>query len=286
MLPQATIYIVGAGPGPADWLTVRAARILADAEAVVHDRLVSQEVLAVIGPQAKLFCAADGGGDPEERQLWILRLIESLAARYRRVVRLKNGDPFVFGRGAEEWAWLVRRGWHVEIIPGISSALSLPAQVGIPPTFRGLSSAFAVVTGCLRAGGEPDWPRYALVDTLIILMGVRGRAEIAAALIRAGRSAMEPCCFIENGGGPQQRLVFGTLGQVAEGRCEVHPPAVWVVGEVVGLRDRLHATSSLVMEWRAELSSFHAPPCHDLLIAAAEAVDTTVSNSVSRSCVK
>jgi uroporphyrin-III C-methyltransferase len=239
MNPAARIYLVGAGPGRADWLTVRAATLLAQADVVISDRLVSQEVLTKVNPTAEVVLLEEDHGNRERRQLRILHLLEAYARRYRCVVRLKGGDPFVFGRGAEEWAWLVQRGWAVEVVPGVSSAIALPASAGIPPTFRGISSAFAVVTGCLRGGAEPSWERYAQVDTLIILMGVNRRAQIAGALIRAGRPAEQPCCFIENGATPRERIIRATLGEVAGGLCHVSSPAVWVVGDVVSLKDQL-----------------------------------------------
>jgi|YNPMSStandDraft_1061717.scaffolds.fasta_scaffold07774_5 uroporphyrin-III C-methyltransferase len=238
------IYLVGAGPGRADWLTVRAAALLAEADVVISDRLVSQEVIAKINPTAQVVLLDEEGGNRESRQLRILHLLDAYARRYGCVVRLKGGDPFVFGRGAEEWAWLVQRGWPVEVVPGVSSAIALPASAGIPPTFRGISSAFAVLTGCLRAGADPCWERYAQVDTLIILMGVSRRVQIAAALIRAGRPAEQPSCFIENGATPRERIVCATLGEVARGLCPVNPPAVWVVGEVVSLRDQLQVVAA------------------------------------------
>ncbi|MCS7315424.1 MAG: uroporphyrinogen-III C-methyltransferase [Bryobacterales bacterium] len=249
MRGRGTIYLVGAGPGPGDWLTLRAARTLARAEVVVHDRLVSQEVLAFVNPRALRFCVESETLDADLRQARILRMLEFYAARYRFVVRLKGGDPFVFGRGGEEWEWLSQRGWRVEVIPGISSALALPAAAGIPPTFRGLASAFAVVAGCQRSGAQPDWERYARVDTLIILMGVQRRASIASALIRAGRPPTQPCCFIENGGTERERVVVTQLADVADGRCEVCSPAVWIVGDVVALRDRILDAAQPEMAW-------------------------------------
>ncbi|MGC8792170.1 MAG: uroporphyrinogen-III C-methyltransferase [Bryobacteraceae bacterium] len=236
MSDSARIYLVGAGPGRADWLTLRAAQLLGRADVVIHDRLVSDAVLSLVNPAALLLSADEEEDDRERRQLRILHLLEFYAEKHRCVVRLKGGDPFVFGRGGEEWAWLVQRGWPVEVVPGVSSAISLPALAGIPPTFRGISSGFAVITGSLRGGQQPCWHRYAQVDTLIVLMGVRRRRQIAEALIEAGRPAAQPCCFIENGATPRERIVLSTLSQVALGQCAVQPPAVWVIGDVVALR--------------------------------------------------
>jgi len=235
------ICLVGAGPGRADLLTIRAARILAQADIVLYDRLVSDEVLSLVSPEAELLCVGKEEGLQEEIQARILAMLEDCAQGSRTVVRLKGGDPFVFGRGAEEWAWLVERGWEVEVVPGVSSALSVPALVGVPPTFRGVASGFAVVAGHLRDGMPEFWSRYAAVDTLVILMGVKYRAEIARALIAAGRPAAEPVCFIENGTTPRERVIVTDLGSVGRREVNVVAPAVFVVGDVVGLRERIPA---------------------------------------------
>jgi uroporphyrin-III C-methyltransferase len=233
------IYLVGAGPGRADLLTLRAARILAGADCVLYDRLVSGEVLSLIRPGAELHDVGKEEGRQEAAQDRIYELLEDCARRFNGVVRLKGGDPFVFGRGAEEWAWLIGRGWDVEAVPGVSASLSVPALAGIPPTFRGLAQGFAVVTGHVQGGAPEYWARYAAVDTLVILMGVKNRAAIAGALIAAGRPAAQPAAFIENGTTPRERVVVTTLGEVAAGRAEVSAPAVFVAGEVVRLRAAL-----------------------------------------------
>ncbi len=233
------IYIVGAGPGRADLLTVRAARILADADVVLYDRLVSAEVLRLVSPTAELVNVGKEEGRQEEIQARTLAMLEDCAQTERTVVRLKGGDPFVFGRGAEEWAWLTERGWDVEVVPGVSSALAVPALAGVPPTFRGVASGFAVIAGHLRDGMPEFWSRYASVDTLVILMGVKYRIEIARALIAAGRSPLEPVCFIENGTTPRERVIIADLGSVGRGEVDVSAPAVFVVGDVVRLRERV-----------------------------------------------
>lgn len=236
---MSTIFIVGAGPGRADLLTVRAARILSECDAVLYDRLISPEVLDLVRPGAELHYVGKHEGDQDRVQPLILELLEDCARRLKRVVRLKSGDPLVFGRGAEEWAWLVERGWDVEMVPGITSAISVPALAGIPPTFRGMAGGFAVVTGHRKPGGCQQWHSYASVDTLIVLMGVQARHEIAQCLINAGRSSDEPVAFIENGSTPRERVITSTLQEVASGNVAVSAPAVMVVGEVVRLRDHL-----------------------------------------------
>lgn len=236
---NSRICLVGAGPGDPELLTVRAARLIAHASAVLHDRLISPEILALARPGAELIDVGKEEGQQDLVQPRIYELLEHCARRHRLVVRLKAGDPFVFGRGAEEWAWLAARGWSVEVVPGVSSALALPALQGIPPTCRGFASGFAVLTG---HQAEPDpgfWSRYAAVDTLIILMGVRRRAAIARALLAGGRHAAEPVAFIENGSTPRERVVLADLAAVAAERVEVVAPAVFVVGEVVRCRELL-----------------------------------------------
>jgi len=153
------------------------------------------------------------------------------AAAGNKVVRLKGGDPMVFGRGAEELAHLAGRGIPVEVVPGVTSAIGVPTAVGIPLTLRGVASAFAVVAG--EPATVDQWHRYAAIDTLVVLMGVRRRAEIAAALVAAGRLGTEPVVFIESGTTEEERVTLSTLGEVALGVVEVRAPAVWVIGAVV-----------------------------------------------------
>ncbi len=236
---MSRIYLVGAGPGRADLLTVRAARILARAGAVLYDRLVSSEVLDLVPPSAELIPVGKEEGRQEEIQTRILTQLEECARRHEVVVRLKGGDPMVFGRGAEEWLWLARRGWDVELVPGISSAIAVPALAGIPPTLRGVAGGFAVVTGNRKPGSCQQWDNYATVDTLIVLMGVEQRAHIAACLIDAGRAEQTPVAFIENGTTARERVITTTLGEISRGRVDVSAPAVMVVGEVVKLREQL-----------------------------------------------
>ena len=231
------IYLVGAGPGRADLLTLRAARVLAQADVVLYDRLVSPEVLDLVNPQADLLFVGKQDGQQEPIQNAILEELTRQAARHSHVVRLKGGDPMVFGRGAEEWQYLVEKGFEVELVPGISSALSVPSLAGIPPTFRGISTGFAVITGHVREGFNEELARYAQAGTLIILMGTRHRALIAEILIAAGRDPHEPAAFIENGSTPRERIHETILADL--GTVDVQSPAVLVIGQVVRLRERL-----------------------------------------------
>jgi uroporphyrin-III C-methyltransferase len=238
-----TVYIVGAGPGDPELLTIKAMRALERADVVLYDRLVGKDILELIPPGAQRVYVGKGHGDQDLVQPEIMTQLEDFAQRGLNVVRLKGGDPFVFGRGAEEWAYLRARGIHVEVVPGISSSLAVPALAGIPLTFRAVARAFAVVTGHRAidpdTGIAADWHDLIKVDTLVILMGVGERVSIATELIEAGRNPNQACAFIERGSTPQERIVISSLQAVADGLIEVNAPAVWVIGDVVKLRETL-----------------------------------------------
>lgn len=230
------VYLVGAGPGDRDLLTVKAARILRQADVVIYDRLVSAEVLAMANPDAKFIFAGKEKGEQERVQTRIHELLLEHAPLFETVVRLKGGDPMVFGRGAEEWAYLAPHGIEVEIVPGISSAISVPALAGIPLTCRGVAASFAVIAGHRQSVAQENWSQYTAVDTLVILMGVDNRRQIAKNLINAGRSIEEPVAFIERGSTDRERVVVTKLFDVARGTVAVESPAVMVIGQVVRLR--------------------------------------------------
>jgi uroporphyrin-III C-methyltransferase len=235
------VYLVGAGPGDPDLLTVKARRILRDADVVLYDRLVSAEVLAVASSDAELIYVGKHEGEQESTQKLILDLMVNHARRGRRVARLKGGDGCVFGRAGEECLALTRAGIDVEVVPGVSSALAAPTLAGIPLTFRNVSRGFAVVTGHCAGRTPVDWRDWARIDTLVILMGVKNRAAIASALIDAGRRSDEPAAFVERASTAGQRVVETTLGEVARGAVEVEAPAVFVIGAVAALRAELAA---------------------------------------------
>jgi uroporphyrin-III C-methyltransferase len=236
---RGKIYLVGAGPGDADLLTVKAARVLAHCDVVLYDRLVGPDVLALINPEAERLYVGKHEGEQHAVQQQIFRLLLEHACAGKRVVRLKGGDPLVFGRGAEEWKLAVRYGVDIELVPGVSSAIAVPGLAGIPLTYRQVSQSFAVITGHCRQGQEENWGRYAGVDTLVILMGVKNRVHIARSLINAGRNAAESVAFVERGASPDERVITSTLAEVAAGNVAVKNPAVFVIGEVVRLRRKL-----------------------------------------------
>lgn len=236
---MAKVFLVGAGPGDPELLTVKAARLLERADVILYDRLVSPAVLALARPGAELVYVGKERGCAEETQKRIFSELALNALRGRVVVRLKGGDPMVFGRGAEEWAYLARLGVDVEVVPGISSAVAVPALAGIPLTARGVARSFAVVTGHVREGFQEEWRHYRDIDTLVILMGVTHRQQIAQALVAAGRPGDEPCAFLERGSTPEERVMVTSLGAVANGDTTVANPAVWIIGPVVPLREAL-----------------------------------------------
>ena len=230
-----TVYLVGAGPGDPGLLTVRGAELLARAEVVVHDRLAEASLLDMAPAAAARIDVGKAPGGPIDQE-GINRLLVEHGRAGRLVVRLKGGDPFVFGRGGEEALALIEAGIAFEVVPGISSAIAAPAYAGIPVTHRGLSTSFTVVTGHSRhsVDSEIDWTSLARAgDTIIVLMGVSHRGEIASRLIDAGRPATTPVACIRWGTRPDQRTIRTTLAGLGEAALEA--PVTIVVGQVAGL---------------------------------------------------
>jgi uroporphyrin-III C-methyltransferase len=230
-----TVHLVGAGPGDPDLLTVRAARLLGAADVVVHDALVEPGVLALAPPEAELIDVGKRPGRPVPQET-ITALLVELGRSREVVVRLKGGDPYVFGRGGEEALGLQRAGVPFEVVPGVTSAVAAPALAGVPVTHRGLSAAVTVVTGHRRSGDEEatDWDALARVGgTIVVLMGVAERALIAERLIAGGRSAATPVAAVERAGTGAQRVVRGDLADLAD--LQIDPPATIVIGPVAAL---------------------------------------------------
>jgi uroporphyrinogen III methyltransferase / synthase len=243
-------YLVGAGPGDPGLLTARALELIASADVILYDRLVGPGIIDGARPDAELvFVGKEGGGAAVPQEETEELLLEHARAG-RRVLRLKGGDPFVFGRGGEEALRLRAAGIPYEIVPGITSGIAAPAYAGIPVTHRGLAGAVALVTGHTQRsadgeqdGSEPiDWDALAVFPgTLVFYMGVRALEQIASGLIAAGRPPSEPVALVEAGTLPQQRTVTGTLETIVEivAREKVRPPSVTVVGAVAALADEL-----------------------------------------------
>jgi uroporphyrinogen III methyltransferase/synthase len=235
------VHLVGAGPGDPGLLTVAGLRALERADVVVHDRLGTGELLARCRPGALLLDAGKAPGRVAMTQDEINAALVEHGGAGRRVVRLKGGDPFVFGRGGEEAEALVAAGIPYEVVPGVTSAIAAPAYAGIPVTHRGLATSFTVVTGHedpAKAAEQTDWAALAAVPgTLVILMGMGRLEAIAAALVAGGRDPAEPAAAVQWGTTPRQRRVVATLGTLADRvRAEgLGAPAVVVVGPVAGL---------------------------------------------------
>jgi uroporphyrin-III C-methyltransferase len=244
-----TVYLVGAGPGHPDLLTVKAARLLDTADVVVHDRLVDPRVLDLIAPWAEVIDVGKRPGGPADAQDRIHRVLVAAAGRADTVVRLKGGDPFVFGRGGEEAEALRRAGVDVEVVPGITSAIAGPAAAGIPVTMRGHASGFTVITGHQdpTADRPIDWEAAArLGTTLVVLMGASRVAHIAEQLMAGGLVADTPVATIESATTPHQRVKRTTLGELPG--LPVLAPAVLVIGTVAALDVTDSGLSDLVTQ--------------------------------------
>ena len=233
---RGRVAIVGAGPGDADLLTLRAVTWLRRADVVVHDRLIGPGVLAYARPDARLIDVGKAPGGRGHSQAAIGALLVHHARAGRRVVRLKGGDPLIFGRGGEEFDTLCRHGIAVEVVPGITAALGCAAAAGIPLTQRGCSRAVTFLTGATADGlADLDWTALVrLGQTLVVYMGVAAAGAIAERLIGSGLAPDTPVAVIENGTLPGQRIVaasVATLGETVEKQA-IRAPALLVIGEV------------------------------------------------------
>jgi uroporphyrin-III C-methyltransferase len=245
-----TVYLVGAGPGAADLITLRGLRALRGAGAVVYDALVDPALLDEAPEGAELIFAGKRAGFHALSQDEINELLRVKAYEHGTIVRLKGGDPFVFGRGSEEQAYLAAAGVPVEVVPGISSAIAAPAAAGVPVTHRNLSRSFAVVTGHLAEDSEkgPDWHALARIDTLVVLMGLRKVREVTQNLLAAGRAADTPAMIVAAATLPHQQTVTATLATLPAAATQAglapDAPATLVIGEVVGLANSTSVAAS------------------------------------------
>ena len=242
------VYLVGAGPGDPELLTLKAVRALACADVVMIDDLVDRRVLEH-APAARVIRVGKRGGCKSTPQEFIERLMVRYARRGNIVARVKGGDPFVFGRGGEEVLMLTHAGIPCEVIPGITAGIGVPAALGIPVTHRGVARGVTFVTGHTRESGAPDWAALARCGTtLVIYMGMQRVAEIAAALQAAGMSDTTPAAAIQSGTTPAQRHVVATLAALADAACSaaLGSPALIVIGEVVRFaREAEHSADQL-----------------------------------------
>ncbi|HXV45901.1 MAG TPA: uroporphyrinogen-III C-methyltransferase [Nitrososphaera sp.] len=239
---KGKVFICGAGPGDPKLFTLRAMELLRTCNIVLYDRLVGKEIIDQIPAGTEKVYVGRAVGDPTTHQDRTNELMVKYAKKGKDVLRLKGGDPFIFGRGAEEAEYLIRHGIKFEIVPGITSAIASPAFAGVPLTHRRHSSSVAIVTG--HEGGEKDelavkWDRLVgAVDTIVVLMGLGQLDQISRDLVKAGMKKSTKVAIIANGTTDKQRVVRGTLGTIAEmsKKADVRPPAVIVIGSVAGLK--------------------------------------------------
>ena len=237
------IYLVGSGPGDPGLFTLKGVRCMEEADAVVYDRLAPEALLGYARPEAERIYVGKKPGNPTMSQEEINDLLVELGRAGKTAVRLKGGDPYIFGRGGEEALALIEAGLPFEVVPGVTSGVAAPAYAGIPVTHRHVSTSVAFVTGHedpTKGRTDVDWTKLANgADTLVLYMGVGRLAEISAGLISAGRAPNTPVACVRWGTVPEQRTVTGTLEDIADRVAEagLKPPAIIVVGEVVALRE-------------------------------------------------
>jgi len=237
------IYLVGSGPGDTGLFTLKGVRCLEEADAVVYDRLAPEALLKYARPEAEKIYVGKRPGNPTMSQEEINDLLVNLGRAGKTVVRLKGGDPYIFGRGGEEALALIEAGLPFEVVPGVTSGVAAPAYAGIPVTHRNVSTSVAFVTGHedpTKGRSDVDWTRIAnAADTLVLYMGVGRLKEISTALVAAGRSPETPVACVRWGTIPEQRTVTGTLEDIARrvAEADLKPPAITVVGDVVALRE-------------------------------------------------
>jgi uroporphyrinogen III methyltransferase/synthase len=235
---KGKVYLVGAGPGDPELITVKGLKLIQLADAIVYDFLIDQRLLSFAREGAELICAGKSSSHHTMKQEEINRLLVEKAKEHSVVVRLKNGDPYVFGRGAEEAASLAEQNIPFEVVSGVSSAVAVPASAGVPLTHRDYASSVAIITGHRR---DDEEVKIANADTLVFLMPVANLQRIAKKLLEDGRSPETPCALIERGTLPSQKVVQGNLANIFNHSKaqDIKAPAVFVVGEVVNLRKSL-----------------------------------------------
>jgi uroporphyrinogen III methyltransferase/synthase len=245
MAKYGRVYLVGAGPGDPGLLTLRAREVLSRADSVIYDTLVSPVIVNLAPATAQKIFRGKRSKPGALSQMAINRLLVKLAKQGKQVVRLKGGDPFVFGRGAEEAQALIEAGLEFEVVPGVSSAIAVPAYAGIPVTHRDLNSSFTVVTGHedpTKQNPQIDWMNLAQSHgTLVFLMGLHALPKVCGRLIAEGKPASTPAAIIQSGTISKQKTVTGTLKTLPEltAKARLKPPATLVVGPVVALRESL-----------------------------------------------
>jgi uroporphyrin-III C-methyltransferase len=250
------VYLTGAGPGDLELLTIKALRVIRQADVIIYDHLANADILEEAKSGCEFVYVGKEAGSHIMPQEQINEVIYEKAVSHECVVRLKGGDPFVFGRGGEEALFLNERQMAYEIIPGISSAISVPAYAGIPVTHRGVAVSFRVVTG----HESPDkpmpqvpWESLKNDDTLVFLMGLHNLEKISKKLIEVGKEKDYPCALISKGTTSEQHVVVGTLENIVHKSQNLPKPALIVVGKVVELREKIQWFKSSNISSRAEI---------------------------------
>ncbi|MCT7567212.1 uroporphyrinogen-III C-methyltransferase [Aliarcobacter butzleri] len=237
------VYLTGAGPGDVELLTLKAVKAIQNADILIYDRLVNPQILELVKKECELVYVGKEDKKHTLPQEDINELIYQASLKYENVVRLKGGDPFVFGRGAEEALYLKQRGIKFEIIPGITSAIAVPAYAGIPVTHRGLTTSFRVVTGHenpKKKISQIEWETFLNDETIIFLMGYHNIEIISSKLLSLGKRKDYPCAVISKGTTTEQKVVVGTLEDIVEKSKDLPTPVMIVIGEVVNLREQIN----------------------------------------------
>jgi uroporphyrin-III C-methyltransferase len=235
------VYLTGAGPGDIELLTVKALRVIREADVIIYDRLANPDILNEARDGCEFIYVGKEDSHHTLPQEEINEVIYQASQKYETVVRLKGGDPFVFGRGGEEGIYLHKRGVTFEFIPGITSAIAVPEYAGIPVTHRGITVSFRVVTGheSTKEHSQIPWENYRTDDTIVFLMGLHRLNVITQKLIQIGKPVDFPVAVISRGTRPDQKTVVGTLTDIYDKAKDLPTPALIVVGEVVTLREQL-----------------------------------------------
>ncbi len=234
-------YLVGAGPGSPDLITLRGARLLQQADVIVHDRLVDSRLLKLAPSETRILDVGKGPGEKKYAQEEINQMLISLVQAGKQVVRLKGGDPFIFGRGQEERDALAQAGCEVEVVPGVSSATGVPTAAGIPLTHRDIASDFAVITGRFAQGKthrRSNWESLVDLDTLVVLMGMGAASEVQAGMLEAGKSPETPAVIVSQGTWSEQQVWNTDLAHLAEtvATNPIPGPSIIILGDVVKFR--------------------------------------------------
>lgn len=240
---MSKVYLTGAGPGDVELLTLKAVRVIKNADVLIYDRLVNPEILELAKKSCELIYVGKEDKKHTLPQEEINELIYQASLKYENVVRLKGGDPFVFGRGGEEALYLHNRNIQFEIIPGITSAIAVPAYAGIPVTHRGITTSFRVVTGHenpKKKISQIEWETFLNDETIVFLMGYHNLELITSKLITLGKRKNYPCAVISKGTTKEQKVVVGTLENIVEKSYGLETPVMIVIGEVVNLKEKIN----------------------------------------------